>query len=90
MTDTAPTSPLSSALSIEDIFSLPPSTISDADLTRLVSELRRRRSEFLAAEAAKAMAAKKPKSKIDPSVKASATAAKLDKPSGELSLDDLI
>lgn len=88
MTD-APASPLLAvdpdALSI--LFEADPLTLSDAQLTALVTELRRRRNEFTAQEAAKALKPKATRTKAQP--QSPAAAAALDKPVTELSLDDL-
>lgn len=57
----------------------------EADIVALVSEVRRRRSVWASEEAVKAMNEKKKRPKAtDP-----ATAALLDKPTSELSLDDI-
>lgn len=73
------------ALSI--LFESDPLTLSDAQLTALVTELRRRRNEFAAQEAAKALKPKATRTRAQPQSPASAAA--LDKPVTELSLDDL-
>lgn len=72
---------------IGQLFSTDPTTLSDPDLDTLILEVRRRRNEFNSTEAAKlakGKSAKEPKPPID-----AATAAAMDKPPGELSLDDL-
>lgn len=74
--------------SLTALFEADPLTLSDAQLDTLIAELRRRRSAFLAEEAAKAL---KPKRERASAQAQSATAAPtLDKPTGELSLDDLL
>lgn len=70
--------------SISALFSTDPLTLTDANLTLLVREFRRRRSEFLAQEAA--AAAKGKKAKV---AKAAADPAVLDKPLTEIDLSDL-
>ena len=82
-------SPLSapSPDSLSDLFLSDPTTLSDGKLTSLILELRRRRSEFQSAEAAKALAPKrvtKVKGKVD-----AAVSADLDKPATEIDLEDL-
>lgn len=75
--------------SITAIFCADPTSLTDADLDKLVLELRRRRNEFIASEAAKAAKGKA----ADKKPKATVTAAEAlvaDKPTSELSLDDLI
>ena len=70
------------------LFEADPLTLTDADLMRLVSELRRRRSVFASEEAAKALAGKKTRGvKADPATPT--TALTSDKPTSELSLDDI-
>lgn len=68
-------------------FAADPMTLSDAQLDILIVELRRRRSAFLAQEAAKALN-KKAKAKPEPAVDA-ATAALRDKPITELTSEEL-
>lgn len=72
--------------SLTALFSSDPLEHTDAQRAALITELRRRRSVFASEEAAKALAGKTKRAKqgTDP-----ADAAKLDKPAGELSLDDL-
>lgn len=84
-------SPLASAnpLSIDQIFEADPQTLTDVEFAALITELRRRRSAFAAEEAAKQAKGKAAKEPKAPKPSAS-TAAKLDKPAGELSLDDLL
>lgn len=84
MTDISPLT----TVSIEDIFSSDPRELPQDQLISLVRELRRRRSEFLAKEAATQAKGKAAKTKPIP-VPAS-TAAALDKPSGELDISDLL
>lgn len=69
------------------LFEADPTTITDAELTTLIVELRRRRNAFLSEEAAKSLAPKKARTKSDP-IPASVAAA-LDKPVSELDLEDL-
>lgn len=73
--------------SLDALFSADPLTLSDAQLDTLVAELRRRRSLFASEEAAKAAAGKKSRAK--PTIQPSATAAALDKPTVDFSLEDL-
>lgn len=68
-------------------FEADPMTLSDAQLDALVTELRRRRSAFLAAEAIKQMN-RKPKAKAPPAPDA-AEAALRDKPISEITADDI-
>jgi hypothetical protein len=82
-------SPLAAA-DIEDIFQLDPATLPEAEFDRLVSEVRRRRSEFHSAEAAKQATPKAKRAKAEPESKLAPAAAKIDKPAGELTMDDLI
>jgi len=73
---------------ISALFQADPLTLSDSDLDALVLELRRRRSEFLSAEAA---AQAKPKAtRAKAPALPSPEAAQLDKPLSELSTDDLL
>jgi hypothetical protein len=93
MIDT-PASPLET-VDIEALFSAPPDSLSDADFRTLVREVRRRRSEFHAAEAAKAAAGKKANKDVGPAVeskppKTAAAAAKMDIPIAELDLTKLL
>lgn len=81
-------SPLS-IMTVEDIFAADPADLADPDFDALVKELRRRRDVFAADEAAKASEGKKARAKRDPTITA-ATAAALDKPVGEVNLDDLL
>lgn len=74
--------------SIKYIFDSNPNTLTDTDFKSLLLELRRRRSEFASAEAAKAAKGKKERAVKGP-VSAS-VAATLDKPAGEISLEDLL
>lgn len=73
---------------ISELFRADPRTLSDSALTSLVHELRRRRNAFAADEAATAAKGKKanPRSARPDA----ATAAALDKPIGETSLEDLL
>lgn len=80
-------SPLSS-LTIEEIFSANPRTLTDSDHLALVVELRARRSEFQSQEAAKAAAGKK--ARVKPDTVSAPEAAKLDKPTSQLTLDDFL
>lgn len=86
--DMSEASPLAAASpdALTALFEADPLTITDAQLTVLVTELRRRRNAFLSEEAAKSL---KPKAKrVAVDVNAT-TPATLDKPTGEVSLDDL-
>lgn len=83
---TEPESPLTipSPDSLTALFLADPLTLTDAQLTTLVREFRRRRSEFHsleAANAAKGKKAKVAKTPTDPAV--------LDKPATEIDLSDL-
>lgn len=82
-------SPLTSASpdSLSVLFESDPTTLTDDQLMSLINELRRRRNVFTAEEAAKATAPKSKRTKAEPSTPS--TAAELDKPTSELSLDDL-
>lgn len=88
MTDTPP-SPLATvdadALSV--LFEADPLTLTDAQFMALIVELRRRRNEFTAAEAAKALKPKSTRTRATP--QSTAASAALDKPPSEVSLDDL-
>lgn len=89
MTDSTPDiSPLTSVDPdfLKHIFapSTDPLTLPDTTIDQMVHEVRRRRSAFLAAEAAQQSKGKRAK----PTTTAAAQAA-LDKPVGEVSLDDL-
>lgn len=88
MTDLPP-SPLTTADpdSISALFTDDPLTLSDAQLMALIVELRRRRSEFTALEAQKALKPKATRTRAAP--QSPATSASLDKPPSEISLDDL-
>jgi len=69
------------------LFEADPTSVSDAELVVLVTELRRRRNAFLAEEAAKSLA---PKAKrTPPGVVPSSVAAVLDKPVSEIDLNDI-
>ena len=70
------------------IFSSDPRDLADTDYLTLVTELQRRRSIHLAEEAAKA--AKGKKAKVEKAVISAPEAAKLNKPTAELTLDDLL
>lgn len=69
------------------LFEADPTTLTDASLTTLVRELRRRRDAFAAQEAADASKGKGSRTK--PGTIPAAVAAALDKPVGEVSIDDL-
>lgn len=86
MTDQSPLT-TASPDSLDLYFSDDPLTLSDSQLSTLVLELRRRRSAFAADEAAKAAAGKSKRPKA--TAQSAPEAAALDKPVGELSLDDL-
>lgn len=83
-------SPLSTVdpAALDTLFLSDPMTLSDADILRTVTELRRRRSVFASEEAAKSLAAKKPKSRAAPTT--DANAATVDKPASEITMDDLL
>lgn len=72
--------------SLTALFANDPLTHTQAELLDLCAELRRRRSVFASEEAVKAL---KPKAAKVKRGSEPADAAKLDKPAGELSLDDL-
>lgn len=82
MTDSPLTIPSPDSLSA--LFLADPFTLSDADLTSLVREFRRRRSEFHSQEAATAAKGKKTKP-----AKSTAPPEVLDKPLTEIDLSDL-
>lgn len=88
MTNPEP-SPLtaSSPDTLTALFDADPTTLTDATLTILVRELRRRRDSFTAQEAADASKGKSRASR--PGTIPAAVAAALDKPVGEVSIDDL-
>jgi len=73
---------------VTKLFDADPLTLTDAQLLALITELRRRRSVFASEEAAKALAgkAKRARGSNDASPEAAALA---DKPTSEISLDDL-
>ena len=73
---------------VAKLFDADPTTISDADLTTLIAELRRRRNIFAADEAAASLKAKKTKPDAVPTTPE--LAALRDKPAGEISLGDLL
>lgn len=74
--------------SLSALFSADPLTLSDDDILRGIHELRRRRNAFASEEAAKSL---KPKStRAKPGKPSAPEAASLDKPAGEISLDDLL
>lgn len=83
-------SPLSapSPDSLTALFEADPLTLSDTDLDTLIGELRRRRSAFLAEEAAKALKPKRERASAQ--AQPASAAPSLDKPTGEISLDDLL
>lgn len=68
-------------------FAADPMTLTDRDIDILVTELRRRRSAFLAAEAAKQIA-KKPKPKAPPAAPAEVAVVD-DKPISEVTPEDI-
>lgn len=87
MTDTSPLS-TSSPNFLTHLFEADPTSITDDQLLTLITELRRRRSEFTAKEAADKLKTKTPRAKAG--TVPAAVAAALDKPVGEVSLDDLL
>lgn len=89
-TTEAALNPLATAspLALDALFSADPLSLDDGSFNRLILEVRRRRDEFVAAEAAKAATPKAKRAKITPQ-DASAAAA-LDKPPAELDLTDLL
>lgn len=90
MTDAPSPSPLAfaSEAALDLYFSADPLTLSDADHMRAIVELRRRRSEFASAEAAKSLLPKKARTRAD--TPSAPKAAALDKPASELSLGDML
>lgn len=88
MTEPAP-SPLSTTDpdSLTILFDSDPLELSEKQIMSGILELRRRRNAHLSEEAAKALAPKRTRAKADP--QSAASAAKLDKPITEVSLDDL-
>lgn len=85
-----PTGPLSTVNeeAIAAAFEADPMTLDDATLDLIVTELRRRRNAFLAAEAAKQIK-KKDKERITPEPLTAAQQAVVDKPPSEITLDDI-
>lgn len=77
-----------SPLSIDALFAADPLALTDPDFNRLILEVRRRRDEFAASEAAKAATPKAKRAKLVPA--SAPNAAALDKPPGELDLSDLM
>lgn len=69
------------------LFEADPTTLTDAKLLDLIRELRRRRDAFAAQEAAEASKGKSRATR--PGVIPAAVAAALDKPVGEVSIEDL-
>lgn len=84
-----PASPLSipSPDALTALFEADPLTLTDSDISSLIIELRRRRNAFLADEAAKSLAPKKTRAKAE--TQSAPSAAAMDKPISEISLDDL-
>lgn len=74
--------------SVTLLFNNDPLDLTDDQLLRAIHELRRRRSEFASAEAAKSLAPKKPRAKA-PTLDA-VNAAGADVPTAEVNLDDLL
>lgn len=73
---------------LQALFEADPTTVSDKKLERvMIPELRRRRDIFAADEAAKSLAPKR--TRATPAPTPAPLAAALDKPVGELDLDDL-
>lgn len=83
------TSPLAEANpdSLTLLFEADPLVLSDAEVLRAILELRRRRSEFASAEAAKSLAPKRTRA-IAPKLD-TAQAILADAPISEVSFDDL-
>lgn len=96
-TDPLALSPLASVTpaSLTALFEADPSTLSDADLSTLILDLRRRRSAFLSEEAATAAKGKKAKPSRPLDEEGNRLPDKIgdaslrDKPGAEISLDDL-
>lgn len=86
MTDASPLS-VASPDALTAMFEADPTSLSDAQLMVLVTELRRRRNVFTSEEAAKALKPKTTRAKAEP--QSAAASAALDIPPSELSLDDL-
>lgn len=84
MTDISPLAAVNPD-SLTALFAADPLTLTDDSKRSMIIELRRRRSAFLAEEAAKSL---KPKRERAAPIKPSADSA-LGKPIGELDLDDL-
>lgn len=86
---TEPESPLLSTSpdALSALFAADPVKLEDPELRALITELRRRRSAFRAEEAAKSLkpAAKRAKAETQ----SAPAAAALDKPTSEISLDDI-
>lgn len=70
---------------IAALFDADPATLDDASFEALISEFRRRRNVFASEEAANSLKAKKTRVVIDPTTKPTV----LDKPTSEISLEDL-
>jgi hypothetical protein len=86
MTDPSPLLATSAdALSL--MFEGDPLDLTDAKLMQMVTEIRRRRSDFASREAATAAAGKAKRTKAEP--QSAPAAAALDKPVSEIDLDDL-
>lgn len=84
-------SPLAEASpdSLTLLFEHDPLTLSDAQIMTGITELRRRRSEFASAEAAKALAPRKTRTASTTPSSASDSVT-LDKPTADIALDDLL
>lgn len=86
MTDPSPLlTPTPDSLSL--LFSVDPLTLSTSDRMSLIRELRRRRNEFTASEAAEKSKGKRARTKPDPMT--SSEIAALAKPTTEIDLGDL-
>lgn len=72
---------------LEHLFSSDPSSLSDDEFRLLILECRRRRNEFALSEAKASTEAKLKRPRAEP--KSAAQAASQDKPTSELTLDDL-
>jgi hypothetical protein len=70
------------------LFDADPLTLDDAQIMQLITELRRRRSVFASEEAAKTLAGKSKRAKTE-APKDAEGAALADKPTSEVSLDDI-
>ncbi len=74
--------------SVTLLFEADPLDLTDSQVLKAIHELRRRRSEYASAEAAKSLAPKKTRAKA--TVLDASAAASSDIPTAEVNLDDLL